>query len=105
RPCREIIATLRKHALSPLAPVTIKESAREPEGAYLSEHWQDFRGVDVERTSLRHYPYGSLAAQVLGSVGEVTKQQLASKGGYHPGDMAGQSGIESEYDKYLRGEA
>ena len=104
-PFPEIVADIRKHAFDPLAPVTIKESAREPEVAYLSEHWQDFRGVDVERTSLRHYPYGSLAAQVLGSVGEVTKQQLASKGGYHPGDMAGQSGIESEYDKYLRGEA
>ena len=104
-PFPEIVSDLRKHAFDPLAPVTIKESAREPEVAYLSEHWQDFRGVDVERTSLRRYPYGSLAAQVLGSVGEVTKQQLASKGGYHPGDMAGQSGIESEYDKYLRGEA
>jgi penicillin-binding protein 2 len=104
-PFPEIVADLRKHAAGPLAPVTIKESAREPEVAYLSEHWQDFRGVDVERTSLRRYPYGSLAAQLLGSVGEVTKEQLASKGGYHPGDMAGQSGIESEYDRYLRGEA
>jgi penicillin-binding protein 2 len=104
-PFPEIVADIRKHASDPLAPVTIKESAREPEVAYLSEHKQDFRGVDVERTSLRHYPYGSLAAQVLGSVGEVTQQQLASKRGYHSGDVAGQSGIEHEYDKYLRGQA
>jgi penicillin-binding protein 2 len=101
----EIVADIRKHASDPLAPVTIKESAREPEVAYLSEHWQDFRGVDVERTSLRRYPYGSLAAQLLGSVGEVTQEQLDSKRGYHSGDMAGQSGIESRYDRYLRGEA
>jgi len=104
-PFPEIAADLRKHAYDPLAPVTIKESAREPEVAYLSEHWQDFRGVDVERTSLRRYPYGSLAAQLLGSVGEVTREQLASRRGYHSGDMAGQAGIESEYDRYLRGEA
>jgi penicillin-binding protein 2 len=104
-PFSEIVADIRKHASDPLAPVTIKESAREPEVAYLSEHKQDFRGVDVERTSLRHYPYGALAAQVLGSVGEVTQQQLASKQGYHPGDVAGQSGIEARYDQYLRGEA
>ena len=104
-PFQEIVADIRKHAADPLAPVTIKESAREPEVAYLSEHKQDFRGVDVERTSLRHYPYGALAAQVLGSVGEVTQQQLASKRGYHSGDVAGQAGIEARYDKYLRGEA
>src|SRR5919205_3495807 len=87
-PFPEIVADIREHASDPLAPVTIKESAREPEVAYLFEHKQDFRGVDVERTSLRRYPYGSLAAQVLGSVGAVTREQLASKGGYHPGDMA-----------------
>jgi penicillin-binding protein 2 len=104
-PFPEIVADIREHASDPLAPVTIKESAREPEVAYLSEHKQDFRGVDVERTSLRHYPYGSLAAQLLGSVGEVTQRQLALKRGYHSGDMAGQSGIESEYERYLRGEA
>ena len=103
-PFAEIVADIRKHSSDPLAPVTIKESAREPEVAYLSEHKQDFRGVDVARTSLRHYPYGSLAAQVLGSVGEVTQQQLASKRGYRSGDEVGQSGIESRYDEYLRGQ-
>ena len=105
-PVPEILADIRRHASDPLSPVTIKESAREPEVAYLWEHKDDFRGVEIAQTYLRHYPYGSLAAQVLGSVGEVTKSQLASGGGrlYRPGDEVGQSGIEGRYDPYLRGQ-
>jgi penicillin-binding protein 2 len=84
--------------------VTIKESVRIPEVAYLSEHWQDFRGVEAAPTFLRRYPFGSLAAQVLGSVGEVTQAQLDEhKRDYRPGDEVGQSGIERRYDAYLRG--
>src|SRR5207302_11148918 len=35
---------------------------------------------------------------------EGTKEQFGWTGGYHTGDMAGQSGIESEYARYLRGQ-
>jgi penicillin-binding protein 2 len=102
-PLPEIVAEIRRHAFDPLSPVTIKESARMPEVAYISEHWQDFRGVDVARTFLRHYPYHSLAAQLVGSVGEVTQEQLARGSSYRPGDVVGQSGIERRYNAYLRG--
>ena len=103
-PVPEIVGDIRRHAADPLSPVTIKEAARKAEVAYISEHWQDFRGVEVAQTFLRRYPYGSLAAQVLGSVGEVTQSQLERHGGtYRPGDEVGQSGIERRYDAYLRG--
>ena len=57
------------------------------------------------RTFIRHYPYHSLAAQVLGYVGEISPGELAAraKQDYKPGDEIGQSGVESTYDSYLRG--
>ena len=59
------------------------------------------------RTFIRHYPYHSLAAQVLGYVGEISATELPSrvKQGYRAGDEIGQSGVESSYDTYLRGVA
>ena len=43
---------------------------------YLYEHSSQFPGVTTWRTFIRHYPYHSLAAQVLGYVGEVSPSEL-----------------------------
>ncbi|HEX6701113.1 MAG TPA: penicillin-binding protein 2 [Gaiellaceae bacterium] len=106
-PFAQIAADLRKHARDPLAPVTVEDSARDDVVFYLSEHRDEFPGVEIARSYLRHYPYGSLGAQVVGAVGEVTQQQLDSSAGraFRPGDEIGQSGIERAYDAYLRGQS
>jgi penicillin-binding protein 2 len=106
-PFAQIAADLRKHAGDPLAPVTVDQAARTDVVFYLSEHRDEFPGVQIARTYLRHYPYGTLAAQVLGAVGEVSQAQLDTPSGtrYRAGDEIGQSGIERSYDPYLRGES
>ncbi len=72
---------------------------------YLYEHASQFPGVTTWRTYIRHYPYHSLAAQVLGYVGQISQPQVdrLAKQGYAPGDEIGQAGVESTYDSYLRG--
>src|SRR5207237_801282 len=80
-PFGQIAAELRKHAGDPLAPVTVDEAAHDDVVFYLSEHRDEFPGVEIARTYLRHYPYSDLAAQVLGAVGEVSQQQLDSPAG------------------------
>lgn len=72
---------------------------------YLRENRDRFPGVDVERVFVRDYPRGYLAAHLFGNVGEVTAEQLELPRyrGLRQGDLVGQSGIEYEYDRFLRG--
>jgi penicillin-binding protein 2 len=104
-PAREIGANLRRHRGDLLTPVTIKSDVSDLQAAYLSERSDDFPGVNVETVPLRYYPHRELAAHVLGYTGEISQQQLdtLAKEGYRSGDTIGQTGIEAEYDKYLRG--
>ncbi len=108
-PLYEIAAGIktRRDANDLVTPVTVRGAANEPMIDYLYEHSRQFPGVTTWRTFIRHYPYHSLAAQVLGYVGEISSGELKSdaKQGYRPGDEIGQSGVESSYDSYLRGVA
>jgi penicillin-binding protein 2 len=108
-PLYEIAAGIktRRESNDLVTPVTVRQSASDPMVYYLYEHAGQFPGVTTRRTFIRHYPYHSLAAQILGYVGEVSPTQLKSlaKQRYKPGDEIGQSGVESTYDTYLRGVA
>lgn len=72
---------------------------------YLREHQADYPGIEVERVFTRTYKDGELAAHLFGSTGEVSKEQLAEPrySGLAQGDIVGQSGVEYEYDRFLRG--
>jgi penicillin-binding protein 2 len=90
----------------PLNPITVKTAVGEDQVAYLYEHASEFPGVQIQQTYLRHYPYQSLGAQVLGYVGEVSQGELDRKPSvYKPGDKVGKTGVESRDDEYLRGGA
>ena len=84
-------------------PVAIDVSRRVD--FYIKEHADQFPGVDVEPVPVRRYPQGSLAAHVLGQLGQIDKAQLKDPAfaGYQAGDIVGKSGIESVYERYLEG--
>jgi penicillin-binding protein 2 len=106
-PLYEIAAGIKARRGDPLTPVVVRDAASEPLAVYLSEHATDFPGITLGRAYVRQYPYHSLAAQLLGYVGEISSSQLQSlaKSGYEAGDEIGQSGVEASYDRYLRGVA
>jgi penicillin-binding protein 2 len=90
-----------------LDPIVVRPEAPRPMLTYLQERAGDFPGLTLQRSYIRRYPHGSLAAQLLGYVGQISQPQLRtlSKTGYAPGDEIGQSGIEASFDTYLRGVA
>jgi penicillin-binding protein 2 len=91
---------------SPLRGVPVAEDVPIDKLFYLAEHADDFPGVAPEVVALRQYPYGSLAAHVVGYVGEISRDELAS-GDFHglqQGDTVGKAGVELTYDHYLRGQ-
>jgi len=106
-PAPEIIRKLERRKNDPLTAVTIKRGVHRDQVDYLDERKHDFPGVEVTQSYLRKYRYQSLAAHVLGYVGEISEQQLKElrKEGYLLGDTIGQSGVEGAYDKFLRGQA
>ena len=91
----------------PYAPVTIKTDAGRAALTLLAERHNEFPGVRQEPVSIRHYPYGEMAAQVLGYVGQVGKEELTQPAfrGVQQGTVVGQEGVEFYYDRYLRGKA
>jgi penicillin-binding protein 2 len=90
----------------PYAPVTIKDDAGPGALTVLSERQSEFPGVQQQPVPIRRYPYGDLAAQVLGYVGEVSAAELRKRGfkGVQQGTVVGQSGLEYHFDPYLRGQ-
>jgi penicillin-binding protein 2 len=106
-PANQIGAAIRRHRHDPLTPIRIKDSASRAQVFYLEERAEDFPGVQIVPAYLRYYPNRELAAHVLGFVSEISPEQVAAlRGqGYRGGDTIGQTGIESYYDRYLRGAA
>jgi penicillin-binding protein 2 len=107
-PLRQVLVEVKRHRNDPITPVTVRESVKRTAPInYLYEHQEQFPGIRIVPTYLRSYTYGSVAAQLLGYVSEISPQQLKQlrRRGYQPGDIIGQAGLESTYDAYLRGEA
>ncbi len=103
-PLADITREIEKNRGDPVTPVTVKQFATENEVRYLYEHQTEFPGVQISNTYVRQYRQGDLASQLMGYVGEISEPQLKKLKGYALGDKIGQGGIESSFDKELRGQ-
>lgn len=91
----------------PFEPVRLVVDASPELVAKIEERRFELPGVMVEEIPVRYYPNGSLAAHVLGYIGEISKEELAVLGekGYRGGDIVGKVGIEKVLEDKLRGVA
>ncbi len=80
---------------------------------HLSEYAEDFPAVSYERKTVRVYPYGTIASNILGYTGRITAETLkilepgtdpdGVEKSYQPDSIIGLTGVESIYEKELRG--
>ncbi|MDO4563119.1 MAG: penicillin-binding transpeptidase domain-containing protein [Clostridia bacterium] len=72
----------------------------------IKEAYSNYRGVNIETAPTRSYPYGTLAAHLLGRVGKVSSEEYAEQkdNGYSINSLIGKQGIEKYLESYLRGE-
>jgi penicillin-binding protein 2 len=103
RVIEELVA--QGHLEERYAPVTIKTDAGPAALTVLGERQNEFPGVRQQPASIRAYPFGDLAAHVLGHVGQVSPEELKMPAfkGVTQGTIVGQEGVEFYYDRYLRG--
>ena len=71
--------------------------------AMFQEQLYKFSGFSVQRRTIRQYNY-PVAGHLFGDLGEVSKKDIAQDDYYVQGDFIGKQGIESYYEKLLRGE-
>ncbi len=90
---------------SPFKPVPVAVDVDKTKLIYFREHEGDFPGIEGLQLTERVYPSGTLAAHVLGTVGEINSDELAPRkaAGYKAGDTIGKSGAELTYEADLRG--
>ncbi|MCO4807069.1 MAG: penicillin-binding protein 2 [Flavobacteriales bacterium] len=79
-----------------------KKQMTSEEYSRVAERLYQFTGFYGQKRSLRIYP-DSIAAHVLGYIGEVNQGHLDKDTFYRSGDFVGISGIERQYETALRG--
>jgi penicillin-binding protein 2 len=77
----------------------------DPLPADLEAQLKALPGVAIRKVPERVYPQGTLAAHIVGYLGEVSAEELEtlSARGYIAGDRIGRAGIESWGEQYLAG--
>ena len=111
---RDLQDRLRSEEVGPFDKVPLAIDISADLLVYLGERPDRFPGLSVEQRTVRSFPYGTLAAHLLGYVGPLTaaeyRAQLAQADPsepdaktYQPGDEIGKSGVERAFESELRG--
>jgi len=87
---------------SSYTPQTFLTQLGIKEYGILQESIYKFPGFYLENRTVREYGYKN-AAHILGYTAEVDKQNLSEDDYYVRRDYNGKTGIEKQYEKYLRG--
>ncbi len=94
---------------SPYQPIPVAEHVPDQVALQVLESQREFPGVTAQVQPVVNYPQplGTATAQVLGYLQPITSQEVKQFGlpvtGFSGVDLVGQSGLEQQYDRPLRG--
>lgn len=102
----EVEGLLERSAHLPrFQPILLKQAATLEDISFVESHRVEYPEMALIEVQQRFYLKHTVAASLLGYVGEVSEDAIARQGSqYRPGDVAGQSGIERQYDSFLAGQ-
>jgi penicillin-binding protein 2 len=96
---------------SPYQPIPVDDHVSEKIAIQVLESKRQFPGVTAEPQPVTQYaqPISTAAAQLLGYLQPITAQEVKQLNepvtGFSGVDLVGQSGLEQQYDRQLRGRA
>ena len=105
-PPEELDARIDKFASLPaFRPIVVMDNLELKDVSRIEARRLELPELIIETDPRRHYPFGNLAAHVIGYMQELTDAEL--KSGLYPkrslGDMIGRTGVESQYESVLVG--
>jgi len=104
-PPQEVTARWEKESakISFTTPFPLADDLSMAQVAKIQAQSIAFPEINVVPVQRRNYPYGTMAAHVLGFIGEVGQKDLIQNEALEQGDLIGKRGVELMYDPYLRG--
>ena len=86
-------------------PVRLRIDVGQHIVAAIEERRSELPGVVVEILPVRSYIHNQMGVHLFGYVSEISESELADMGpqGYRAGDLIGQSGLERQYDRFIKG--
>ena len=103
----QIEAAYESERYGPFAKVPVVVDITKELQVYLAEFSYKWPGVGTTVITVRDYPYGTLAAHLLGYVGSLSEDEIAqvenAEKTYLSNDEIGKAGIELFYENALRG--
>ena len=104
-PVEELLQQLDTDLYYSYQPVPVATDVSRRVAFFLAEHRERFPGVETAEVAVRRYPYGKLAAHIVGYVGPISDKQvdLPTYEDYEQTDIVGQAGVESVYEQALQG--
>ncbi len=102
-PTVEILEKLSEVGYQSAMPIRITRDLKPAQFVSLAEYAETLPGVEVQPESTRNYPHRTVAAHVLGYIGEANAADLRAHPEYPMGMIVGQQGIERSANAHLTG--
>jgi penicillin-binding protein 2 len=110
----DLEAAIAASGLTNIGKVTVATDVSPELFVFFGERQDDFPGVRIETKSVRVYPYGSVAAHLLGYMGRIDQKELKSRNSqwnvddpkaklYLNDDDIGKTGVELMFEAELHG--
>ena len=104
---QRLIEAMTDASYGPFDRIPLAVGVSDAIKVFLAERNEEFPGVEVVQRTQRVYPYGDLAAHVLGYIDTITAEELEARPNhpkrYSTVDEIGKSGVELAFEDILRG--